>query len=162
MAGERTYFEREDYDWQFFSPDLKEVMGSGFPTKNVALSISYHFTDYAMMRPFMSKKITLSSQPERNAQNLPIDEIWSPDLATYPMNRSLRVNMDQVRKIKSEWREFLYGDKFFSCVTFYDKDDHVLAKMNSHPQHLVLPDSYVTNEVVVEERIKANEALIGI
>ena len=91
-------------------------------------------SDYAMMRPYMSKKIVLSSQTEQNGTSPDMSEIWSLDLDAFPMNRSLRIDLAKVRQIKSEWHEFLYGDKSFSCVTFFDRDGEVLGKMNSHPE----------------------------
>ena len=61
-----------------------------------------------------------------------MDEIWSKNLVAYPMNRSLRIEVTKIRKIRSHWKEYLYGDKFASDVTFFDEHDQILGMMNSH------------------------------
>lgn len=119
-------------------------------------------SDYAIITPYKSKKIVLSCQAEQNADEAAMNEIWSLDQDAFPMNRSLRLDLSQVRKIRSQWQEFLYGDKSFSCITFFDKDDRVMGKMNSHPEQIVLPSSYVSKEVVVEESLKEGEQIVGI
>ena len=115
-----------------------------------------------MVRPFMSKKIVLSFQGEQNRFENPMDEIWSVDIDNYPMNRTLNVNIHKVRKIKSEWREFMFGDKFFSSLTFFDENGHVIDRMASHPGYLTMPYMFTTNEIVVEETLKPTETIIGI
>ena len=63
--------------------------------------------------------------------NNPMSEIWSTNIEAYPMNRSMTLEVSKIRRIKSEWREYLYGDKFYSCITFYDKNGDIIGKMLS-------------------------------
>ena len=84
------------------------------------------------MRPFASKRIVLSEQGEQNLYNNPMSEIWSTNIDAIPMNRSLRLDIGKIRKIRSEWREYLFGDKYISDVIFFGEDGDILGKMSSH------------------------------
>ena len=132
---------------------------------NRELLIDYHITDYAMMRPFACKKIVLEEKGKQNHHQHDTtseSEIWSTDDEAIPMNRSIRLEVRKIRKIRSEWREYLFGDKTISNVIFYDKDGGILGKMSSHHKHLVLPTSYITREHIVEDSLKPEEAIVGI